>query len=90
MTPLRALLAQAHRLQIIRPPGWTPEAGAAAVARARSRVGRKYDWLGLVGARRTTSASTAPSWRSTATRGREAGWKVGAVIFPADMRRSAR
>ena len=36
--PLRTLLAQAHRLQIIRPPGWTPAAGAAAVARARSRV----------------------------------------------------
>src|SRR5437763_8406220 len=35
VTPLRALLAQAHRLQIIRPPGWTPAAGQAAVARAR-------------------------------------------------------
>ena len=40
VTPLRTLLAQAHRLQIIRPPGWTPDAGAAAVARARSHVGR--------------------------------------------------
>jgi hypothetical protein len=50
VTPLRALLAQAHRLQIVRPPGWTPAAGTAAVARARGHVGRKYDWLGLVAA----------------------------------------
>src|SRR6188472_714013 len=45
VTPLRALLAQAHRLQIVRPPGWTPAAGQAAVARARLHVGQKYDWL---------------------------------------------
>ena len=66
VTPLRALLAQAHRLQIIRPPGWTPEAGPRR-RRARARdVGRNttgWAWS----PRRTTSASTAPSWRSTAT-----------------------
>src|SRR5215831_1258659 len=40
VTPVPALLATADRVQIVRPPGWTPDAGRAAVARARSRVGR--------------------------------------------------
>jgi len=84
VTPLRALLAQAHRLQIIRPPGWTAEAGAAAVARARARVGRKYDWLGLVGAQ-DDKRFYCTELAIDCYEGRKAGWKVGAVIFPADM-----
>ena len=84
VTPLRVLLAQAHRLQIIRPPGWTPEAGAAAVARARARVGRKYDWLGLVGAQ-DDKRFYCTELAVDCYEGRKAGWKVGAVIFPADM-----
>jgi protein tyrosine phosphatase (PTP) superfamily phosphohydrolase (DUF442 family) len=84
VTPLRALLAQAHRLQIIRPPGWTPEAGEAAVARARSRVGAKYDWLGLVAAQ-DDKRFYCTELAVDAYRGREAGWKLGTVIFPADM-----
>ena len=84
VTPLRALLAQAHRLQIIRPPGWTPAAGAAAVARARGHVGRKYDWLGLVGAQ-DDDRFYCTELAVDCYRGREAGWKLGAVIFPADM-----
>jgi tyrosine-protein phosphatase SIW14 len=84
VTPLRALLAQAHRLQIIRPPGWTPAAGQAAVARARSHVGQKYDWLGLVGAQ-DDKRFYCTELAVDCYRGREAGWKMGAVIFPADM-----
>ena len=84
VTPLRALLAQAHRLQIVRPPGWTAEAGAAAVARARARVGRKYDWLGLVGAQ-DDQRFYCTELAVDCYEGRKAGWKVGAVIFPADM-----
>jgi protein tyrosine phosphatase (PTP) superfamily phosphohydrolase (DUF442 family) len=84
VTPLRTLLAQAHRLQIIRPPGWTPAAGAAAVARARSHVGRKYDWLGLVAAQRD-DRFYCTELAVDSYRGREAGWRLGAVIFPADM-----
>jgi tyrosine-protein phosphatase SIW14 len=84
VTPLRALLAQAQRLQIIRPPGWTPAAGQAAVARARSHIGQKYDWLGPVAAqddkRFYCTALAVDSYR-----GREAGWKMGTLIFPADM-----
>ena len=46
---LEKFLAESHRLQIIRPEGWNPERGAAAVARARSAVGKKYDLFGIVG-----------------------------------------
>jgi protein tyrosine phosphatase (PTP) superfamily phosphohydrolase (DUF442 family) len=84
VTPLRALLAQAHRVQVIRPAGWTPEAGRAAVARARSYVGRKYDWLGLVAAqdeKRFYCTELAVDCYD----GRKAGWKVGPIIFPAAM-----
>ena len=84
VTPLRALLAQAHRLQIIRPPGWTPEAGQAAVARARSRVGARYDWMGLVAAQ-NDKRFYCTELAVDAYCGREAHWKLGAVIFPADM-----
>ena len=84
VTPLRALLAQAHRVQIVRPPGWTPDAGQAAVARARSRVGARYDWMGLVGAQ-DDKRFYCTELAVDAYRGREAHWKVGNVIFPADM-----
>jgi protein tyrosine phosphatase (PTP) superfamily phosphohydrolase (DUF442 family) len=84
VTPLRTLLAQAHRLQIIRPPGWTPEAGQAAVARARSRVGAKYDWMGLVAAQ-DDKRFYCTELAVDAYDGRKAGWKLGLVIFPADM-----
>jgi len=46
---LEKFLAESHRLQIIRPDGWTGERGAAAVARARNAVGKKYDLFGIVG-----------------------------------------
>jgi hypothetical protein len=84
VTPLRKLLAGAHRLLIVRPPGWTPEEGQAAVARARSRVGRKYDWLGLVGAQQD-ARFYCTELAVDAYRGRERKWKVGRIIFPADM-----
>jgi protein tyrosine phosphatase (PTP) superfamily phosphohydrolase (DUF442 family) len=86
VTPLKALLAQAHRLQVVRPAGWTPELGKAAVARARSRVGRKYDWLGLVGAE-DTARFYCTELAVDAYDGRRRGWKVPPVIFPADMAR---
>jgi protein tyrosine phosphatase (PTP) superfamily phosphohydrolase (DUF442 family) len=84
VTPLRRLLAQAHRLVIVRPPAWTPEAGREAVARARGRVGRKYDWLGLVGAQQD-ARFYCTELAVDAYRGRERKWKVGRIIFPADM-----
>jgi hypothetical protein len=84
VTPLRALIAQAHRLQIIRPAGWTPEAGRAAVERARSHIGDKYDWLGLVAAqddKRFYCTELAVDCYD----GRKNGWKVGPIIFPGAM-----
>lgn len=47
---LEAFLRDSHRVLIIKPDGWTPERGAAALARARSAVGKSYDLLGIVGA----------------------------------------
>ena len=84
VTPVRRLLAQAHRMVIVRPPDWTPEEGRAAVARARSRIGREYDWLGLVGAQRE-ARFYCTELAVDAYRGRERGWKLGRIIFPADV-----
>lgn len=49
-SPLEPFLRESHRVQIIRPAGWTPSRGADAVARARTIVGKGYDFLGIVGA----------------------------------------
>jgi hypothetical protein len=49
-TALESFLRESHRLQIIRPEGWTAERGAAALARARGVIGKKYDLTGIVGA----------------------------------------
>ena len=50
VTPLEPFLRDSHRVQLIRPSGWTTESGAAALARAREAVGKKYDLFGIVGA----------------------------------------
>jgi hypothetical protein len=84
VTPLRALLAQAHRLVVVRPAGFTVEQGREAVARARSHVGQKYDWLGLVGAE-NDGRFYCTELAVDAYRGRERGWKVHRIIFPADI-----
>ena len=48
-TPLPAFLRKAHRLLLVRPV-WSREGRPAqAVAKARSLVGRSYDFTGLVG-----------------------------------------
>ena len=49
-TPLAAFVKKAQRLMIVRPL-WIAEAGqpASAVVWARAAVGKKYDYLGLVG-----------------------------------------
>jgi len=84
VTPLRKLLAAAHRLLIVRPQGWTPEEGKAAVARARSRIGQKYDWLGLVGAQQDArfycTELAVDAWQ-----GRKKGWTLGNPVRPEDV-----
>jgi len=84
VTPLRSLLAQAHRLLIVRPPGYTAELGRAAVARARAHVGQKYDWLGLVGAE-NDGRFYCTELAIDAYGGRQNGWKLHRVVFPADV-----
>lgn len=48
--PLTKLVSESHRIQVIRPRGWTPEVGQTAVKRARSVLGSSYDFTGIVGA----------------------------------------
>ncbi len=85
-TPLRELLAQAHRLQIVRPEGHDEAAGREAVRRARSRVGYEYDWLGTVGLQsdRRYYCTELAVW---AWRGRERGAMPSGVIHPEHMER---
>lgn len=48
-TPLAKFVAKAHRLMIVRPV-WADKASApVALGKARSLVGRPYDFLGLIG-----------------------------------------
>ncbi len=47
---LEPFLHESHRVQLIRPSGWSRDGGAAAVARARTAIGKGYDFLGIVGA----------------------------------------
>ena len=46
---LAQFVAKSHRLLLIRPMWAGPESSAAALAKARSLVGRPYDFLGLIG-----------------------------------------
>ena len=48
--PMTELISESHRIQVIRPQGWTPELGQRAVERARSVLGASYDFTGIVGA----------------------------------------
>lgn len=48
-TPLPAFLQKAHRLLLVRPVWAREDRPARAVAKARSLVGRPYDFTGLVG-----------------------------------------
>ncbi|MCC6876282.1 MAG: dual specificity protein phosphatase family protein [Sandaracinaceae bacterium] len=84
--PLRELLAQARRLQIVRPRDWSPSEGQSAVERARSRVGRAYDWLGTVGLQ-SDRRFYCTELVLDAYRARERGWMPPGVIHPEHMRR---
>lgn len=88
-TPLRELIAQAWRVQVIEPRGYTAEAGRAAVERARSRVGYRYDWFGTLGVqsdRRLYCTELALD----AYRARERGWMPSGVVHPEHMTRFGR
>jgi hypothetical protein len=49
-SPLEPFLRESHRVLVIKPSNWTPEGGQQALERARTMVGKGYDFLGIVGA----------------------------------------
>ena len=85
-SPLRELLAQSHRLQIVRPAEYDEAKGRDAVERARSRVGHAYDWLGTLGLQsdRRFYCSELAIW---AWRARERAGMPSGVIHPEHMAR---
>ena len=48
-TPLKQFLDISHRVVLVQPDSWTPEKGSQALAKARSQLGKKYDFSGLIG-----------------------------------------
>jgi tyrosine-protein phosphatase SIW14 len=86
VAPLRELVAQAVRMQIVRPRGYSREKGSAAVARARSRVGAGYDWLGAIGLQADRSYYCTELC-ADAYGAREQGWMPRGVLHPEHMSR---
>ena len=86
VVPLAKLLRESHRLQIVRPANWTEELGAEAVKRARSHVGRGYDFLGVVGApdRSRLYCSELAAWSMGVPVDKLGAWHV---IHPKDLHR---
>lgn len=84
VVPLAKLLRESHRLQIVRPANWTEELGAEAVKRARSQVGRGYDFLGVVGAPDRTRwyCSELAAWSMGVPVDKLGAWHV---IHPKDL-----
>ena len=48
-TPLETFVKNSHRLLVIKPLWWSDERGVQAVEEARTFVGNKYDFFGIVG-----------------------------------------
>ena len=46
---LANFMDMSHRVVLVQPEGWTPEAGREALAKARGELGKKYDFSGLIG-----------------------------------------
>lgn len=86
VSPLRELVAQAVRVQVVRPRGYTPEKGAQAIARARSRIGSGYDWLGTIGIQSERSYYCTELC-ADAYGAREQGWMPRGVLHPEHMAR---
>lgn len=89
VTPLRELIAQARRVLLIEPRDYTPEAGDAAVKRARGHVGHAYDWLGTLGAQ-SDRRFYCTELCLDAYDARGKGWMPAGVIHPEAMERYGR
>ena len=81
VVPLRDLLAESVRFQIVEPRGYTAERGARALTRARSHVGAPYDWFGTVGVQSDTSYYCSELC-ADAYNAREEGWMPRIVLHP--------
>jgi hypothetical protein len=86
VTALAKLLSESHRIQLIRPKGWTLERGVEAVQKARSQVGHGYDFLGIVGApdRNRWYCSELVVWSMGVRVNKAGAWNV---IHPKDLHR---
>lgn len=86
-TPLEELVAQAHRLVVVRPRDYSEEEGARAIARARSHLGYQYDWLGAAIGLGADRRFYCTELVVDAYRARERGWMPSGVIHPEHMER---
>ncbi len=84
--PLRELIAEAYRLQIVRPRDYTQDSGRRAVERARSRVGFAYDYLGTIGLQ-SDARFYCTELCLDAYRARERGGMPPGVVHPEHMAR---
>lgn len=84
--PVRELLAQSVRFQIIRPRDWSAEEGREALERARGRVGFDYDFTGTIGLQ-SDRRFYCTELCLDAYRARERGWMPSGVIHPEHMER---
>jgi hypothetical protein len=85
-TPVSELVAQAHRLVIVRPRDYDAAEGTRAVARARSHLGYGYDWFGTLGLG-ARDRFYCTELAVDAYRAREKGWMPPGVIHPEHMER---
>ena len=46
---LENFIEMSHRVALVKPDGWTSESGNEALAKARTELGKKYDFGGLIG-----------------------------------------
>lgn len=86
VSKLRELVAQAVRVQVVKPRGYTADKGVAAIARARSYVGSGYDWLGTVGVQSDRSYYCTELCAEVYG-AREQGWMPRGVLHPAQMQK---
>ncbi len=83
-TTLSKLLHESHRVQIVKPRGWTPALGATAVTRARTQLGKGYDFLGVIGApdKKRWYCSELAAWSMGVPVDKRGAWHV---IHPKDL-----
>lgn len=86
-TPVEELLAQSHRLVVVRPRDYTEDEGARAVARARGHLGYQYDWLGAALGLGADRRFYCTELAIDAYRARDRGWMPAGVIHPEHMER---